>query len=188
MGNTDTTKLTSVLKGLTNFASLAPGLGALSSVINMILIFIPQDDPVLNQVKKGFAKVNRELDSLSIQISNLATDVEWFNYASVYSQDEVRILSAWRKFSEFFKTHGLNDFKHLAEIFTNYYEYTQAESSVINLYRYLTVSSTSLSGNLNDLLKRKFKCDIHEIGKYNLYFSSLLWKGMVLNLLETNWF
>lgn len=28
---------------------------------------------------------------------------------------------------------------------------------------------------------RKFKCDISTIGEYNLYFSSLLWKGMVLN-------
>lgn len=80
--------------------------------------------------------------------------------------------------------HWLNNFKYLAEIFTNYY-YTQAEASVINLYHYLTVNSTSLSENLNNLLKRKFKCDIHEIGKYNLYFSSLLWKGLVLK--EVYW-
>ncbi|MEQ2199982.1 hypothetical protein XENOCAPTIV_018805, partial [Xenoophorus captivus] len=62
-----------------------------------------------------------------------------------------------------------------------YYENSGAESSVSNLYRYLTVNSTSLSANLNNLLKKKFKCDITKIGKYNLYFSSLLWKGMVLN-------
>lgn len=174
--------LPTILKSLSSFVTLAPGVGTFAfSVINMVLAFIPQDDPVLNEVKKGFAEVNRKLDSLSIQMSNLAADVEWFNYASVYSQDELRILNAWRKFHDFFKIHEHNDLNHLAEIFINYYEYTQAEASVLNLYHYLTVSSTTLSGNLNHLLKRKFKCDIGEISKYNLYFSSLLWKGMVLN-------
>lgn len=182
----DKEKATNIIKCLSRFASLAPGVGALaSSVINIVLAFISQDDPVLNEVKKGFAEVNRKLDSLSIQISNLATDVEWFNYASVYSQDEVRILNAWRKFNEFTNERRFNDFTHLAELFINYYEYTQTEASVANLYHYLTVSDTSLSRNLNSLLKRKFKCDIGEIGKYNLYFSSLLWKGMVLN--EVYW-
>ncbi|CAI5652727.1 unnamed protein product [Oreochromis niloticus] len=121
------------------------------------------------------------------RISNLATDVEWFSYASVYSQDEVRILNAWKKFEEFRENSGLvntaEDRLRLAEIFTNYYENTAVEASVANLYHYLTVSSTSLSGNLNDLLRKKFKCSIGEIGKYNIYFSSLLWEGVVLNQL-----
>ncbi|XP_044037160.1 cephalotoxin-like protein [Siniperca chuatsi] len=179
-----------ILKRLAKFASVAPGcVGVLLSVVNMALAFIPQDDPVLNEVKAGFAEVNRKLDSLSIKISNLATDVEWFNYASVYSQDEVRILNAWRKFNEFRENSELaqNEGEKLrqAEIFINYYEYTTTEASVANLYHYLTVSSTSLSGNLNELLMKKFKCDISEIGKYNFYFSTLLLKGMVLN--EAYW-
>ncbi|XP_047428226.1 uncharacterized protein LOC124998082 [Mugil cephalus] len=186
MEKIDTTKLTGLMKGIASFASVAPGIGAVvSSFINMVLIFIPQEDVVLTEVKLGFAEVNRKLDSLSIQIANLATDVEWFNYASVYSQDELRILNAWRKFDEFFNKAGVNDYNQLAELFTNYYEYTQAEASVSNLYHYLTVKSTSLSRNLNNLLMRKFKCSISEIGKYNLYFSSLLWKGIVLN--EVYW-
>ncbi|XP_039872168.1 SE-cephalotoxin-like [Simochromis diagramma] len=179
-----TDNIAGVLKGISSFARLAPGIGSLvSSIIMLVLVFIPQRDPL----KEGFAEVNRKLDSLSLQISNLATDVEWFSYASVYSQDEVRILNAWKKLTEFRENSGLvktaEDRLRLAEIFTNYYENTAVEASVANLYHYLTVSSTSLSGNLNDLLKKKFKCSIREIGKYNIYFSSLLWRGMVLNQL-----
>ncbi|XP_050924542.1 uncharacterized protein LOC127140815 isoform X2 [Lates calcarifer] len=179
-----TDNIAGVLKGISGFASLAPGIGTLvSSIIVLVLVFIPQRDPL----SEGFAEVNRKLDLLSIQISNLATDVEWFSYASVYSQDEVRILNAWKKFDEFRENSGLvntaEDKLRLAEIFTNYYENTAVEASVANLYHYLTVSSTSLSGNLNNLLKKKFKCSIREIGKYNIYFSSLLVKGMFLNQL-----
>ncbi|CAI5652728.1 unnamed protein product [Oreochromis niloticus] len=182
-----TDNIADVLKGISGFASLAPGIGSLvSSIIMLVLVFIPQRDPL----KEGFAEVNRKLDLLSIQISNLATDVEWFNYASVYSQDEVRILNAWKKLTEFRENSGLvktaEDRLRLAEIFTNYYENTAVEASVANLYHYLTVSSTSLSGNLNDLLRKKFKCNIGEIGKFNIYFSSLLWRGMVLNQLYWN--
>ncbi|CAM4275622.1 unnamed protein product [Leuciscus chuanchicus] len=186
IGKSDTKKLTDVMKNLANVASLAPGVGNLvASVVNMVLIFIPQDDPVLNAVQKGFEEVNRKLDSISIQISNLATDVEWFNYASVYSQDELRILNAWKKFNDLRQNSQLVQNKEqklrLAEIFVNYYENTGTEASVANLYHYLTVKDTSLSGNLNELLRKKFKCDFQDIGKYNVYFSSLLWKGMVLN-------
>ncbi|XP_050924625.1 SE-cephalotoxin-like [Lates calcarifer] len=182
-----TENIAGVLKGISGFASLAPGIGTLvSSIIVLVLVFIPQRDPL----SEGFAEVNRKLDLLSIQISNLATDVEWFSYASVYSQDEVRILNAWKKLTEFRENSGLvktaEDKLRLAEIFTNYYENTAVEASVANLYHYLTVSSTSLSGNLNDLLRKKFKCSISEIGKYNIYFSSLLWRGMVLNQLYWN--
>ncbi|XP_028456297.1 cephalotoxin-like protein [Perca flavescens] len=182
----DIKKLTDVMKSLSNVASLAPGIGSLVfAAVNMILIFIPQDDPVLNEVKKGFEEVNRKLDLLSIQISNLATDVEWFNYASVYSQDELRILNSWKKFNELLQNSQLvqseEDKLRLAEIFVNYYENTGTESSVANVYHYLTVKDTSLSENLNKLLRKKFKCDFQEIGKYNVYFSRLLWQGMVLN-------
>ncbi|XP_042249642.1 uncharacterized protein LOC121884736 [Thunnus maccoyii] len=188
MEKIDTKKVSAVMQGLASFASVAPGIGGLvSSIINMVLVFIPQNDPVLIEVKKGFAEVNRKLDSLSVQLSSLTADVEWFNYASVYSQDEMRIVNAWKKFNEFRENSELvqsqEDKLRLAEIFTNYFENTATEPSVANLYHYLTVNSTSLSGNLNDLLRKKFKCDIGEIAKYNFYFSSLLWKGMVLNQL-----
>uniref|UniRef100_A0A4W6G4V4 EGF-like domain-containing protein n=1 Tax=Lates calcarifer TaxID=8187 RepID=A0A4W6G4V4_LATCA len=163
IGKKNIETLSSVLKGISNIASMAPVIGGLvSSIVNVVLAFVPQENP-LKELREGFAEVNRKLDSLSLQISNLATDVEWFNYASVYSQDEVRILNAWKKFDEF-----------------------RENSGVANLYHYLTVSSTSLSGNLNNLLKKKFKCSIREIGKYNIYFSSLLWRGMVLNQLYWN--
>lgn len=85
IGKIEKTKMTSVLKGLKNFVSLAPAIKPLGLVIYMALMFIPEEDPVLNEMKEGFPEVNRKLDSLSIQISNLATDVEWFNYASIYS-------------------------------------------------------------------------------------------------------
>ncbi|XDV52449.1 hypothetical protein PO909_021177 [Leuciscus waleckii] len=178
----ETKKLADVMKSLTKIASLAPSIGGLvASVVNMVLIFIPEEDMVLKEMKE----VNRKLDLLSIQISNLATDVEWFNYASVYSQDEVRILNSWKKFNEVLQKSQLvqseEDKLRLAEIFVNYYENTGTEASVANLYHYLTVKDTSLSGNLNELLRKKFKCDFQDIGKYNVYFSRLLWQGMVLN-------
>ncbi|XP_073351051.1 uncharacterized protein [Pagrus major] len=181
---------TKALKALSKFASMAPGIaGALFSIVNMVLAFIPQDDPVMNEVKKGFAEVNRKLDSLSIQISNLATDVEWFNYVSIYSQDELRILNAWRKLNEFIENsesaENQEEKLQLAEIFTNYYEYTGTEASVANFYHYLTIDSTSLSENLNKLLMKKFKCDIRKMAGYNFYFSTLLLEGMVLN--EAYW-
>uniref|UniRef100_A0A3Q0RNN0 EGF-like domain-containing protein n=1 Tax=Amphilophus citrinellus TaxID=61819 RepID=A0A3Q0RNN0_AMPCI len=175
-----------IIKRFSKCASLVPGIGGLvSSVISVALAFIPQEDPVLKAVKEGFAEVNRKLDSLSIQISELATDVEWFNYISIYSQDERHILNAWRRFSEF--TEGIEllysekDKQRLAQIFISYYENTGAETGMINLYHYLTVTHTSLTVNINDLLVRKLKCNIGQIGKYNLYLNSLLWKGMVVN-------
>ncbi|KAK2899422.1 hypothetical protein Q8A73_012551 [Channa argus] len=178
------TQVTKVITSLRNFASLAPGIGALaSSIISVVLIFIPEDSPVLNELREGFSEMNRKLDSLSSQISNLATDVEWFNYASVYSQDEVRILHTWKTFSQFFTKfyQSEEDKEKLKSIFIRYYENAGTEVSMDNFYHYLTVSTISLSGNLNNLLRKKFKCDINEISKYNLYFSSLIWKGLVLN-------
>ncbi|XP_029997061.1 uncharacterized protein LOC115424098 [Sphaeramia orbicularis] len=177
-------KLESVFKGLADFASLAPGIGSLViSIINVILAFIPQH----NELRNGFSEVNRRLDLLAFQISDLATDVEWFNFASVYSRDETRILNAWRKLDEFQQNLRLvtseEEKLRLAEIFANFYENSGTEGSVANIYHYLTVTGTSLSKNINSLLKDKFKCRISEIGRFNLYLSSLLWKGMVLNQL-----
>ncbi|XP_054908217.1 LOW QUALITY PROTEIN: cephalotoxin-like protein [Poeciliopsis prolifica] len=186
MQNLDSKKVKDIMASFSKIASLAPGIGTLAaSVLNMVLAFIPQEDLVLTEVKKGFAEVNRKLDLLSIQISNLATDVEWFNYASIYSRDEVAILNAWDKLNDLRQNSNLvsseEERLRLAEMFASYYDSSGAESSVSNLYRYLTVDSTSLSENLNSLLKKKLKCDVKEIGRYNLYFSGLLWKGMFVN-------
>ena len=175
------------LQILSKFASMAPGIaGALFSVVNMALAFIPQDDPVMTEVKKGFAEVNRKLDSLSIQISDLKTDVEWYNYVSIYSQDEVHILIAWKKFNEFIENSksatNPEEKLQLAERFTDYYKETRIEASVAKFYHYLMIGGTSLSQNLNKLLVKKFKCDIREMAKYNSYFNTLLLKGMVLNV------
>lgn len=185
MENIPADKVKDVMKSFSKIASLAPGIGTLvASVLDMVLAFIPQEDPVLNEVKTGFAVVNQKLDALSIQIGNLKTDVKWYNYASVYSRDESNILNAWDKFNEL-RQNGNSPSKEervtLADTFKRFYESSGAESSVLNLHRYLTVSSGGLNENLISLLKDKFKCDISKIGKYNLYFSSLLWKGMVLN-------
>uniref|UniRef100_A0A672YN66 EGF-like domain-containing protein n=1 Tax=Sphaeramia orbicularis TaxID=375764 RepID=A0A672YN66_9TELE len=177
-------QLESVFKALANFASLAPGIGSLViSFVNVILAFVPQED----ELKNGFNEVNRRLDLLAFQISDLSTDVEWFNFASVYSRDETRILNAWRKLDEFQQNLKLvtseEEKLRLAEIFASFYENSETESSVANIYHYLTVTGTSLSKNINSLLRDKFKCSISEIGRFNLYLSSLLWKGMVLNQL-----
>ncbi|KAL2100329.1 hypothetical protein ACEWY4_004723 [Coilia grayii] len=170
-----------LLKGLSNFANVVPFIGPMFACANMLMAFVPQHDPVMQEIKEGFTEVNRKLDSLSIQVSNLATDVEWFTYANVYSQDEVRILNAWKKYERFFKDRNSNDISYLAKVFVNYYEYTQVEASVENLYHYLTVRDTSLSESLNNLLRKKFKCDLKKILNYNFYFSSLLMKGISLN-------
>ncbi|XP_015255003.1 PREDICTED: uncharacterized protein LOC107100857 [Cyprinodon variegatus] len=185
MENTDLKKLSTAMKGISMFASLAPGVGALVfSTISMALAFIPEEDPLLNEVKRGFAEVNQKLDSLAMKISKLATDVAWYNYASAYSRDELTILNTWEKFSEFMRrteSQSPEETSKNIKIFTSYYESTGTEASVSNLYRYLTVESTSLTENLNNLLRKKFKCNVYEISRYSMYFSSLFWKGMVLN-------
>ncbi|XP_029997030.1 uncharacterized protein LOC115424068 [Sphaeramia orbicularis] len=177
-------QLVSVFKSLEDFASLAPGIGSLVlSFVNVVLAIIPQENGI-EELRNGFSEVNRRLDSLAFQISDLSTDVEWFNFASVYSQDETHILNAWRKFNELEQNLRLvtseEEKLRLAEIFANFYENSGTEGSVANIYHYLMVSGTSLSKNINNLLRDKFKCSISEIGRYNLYLSSLLWKGMFL--------
>ncbi|XP_030014566.1 uncharacterized protein LOC115436019 [Sphaeramia orbicularis] len=183
----DDKKLSTVFKGLANFANLAPGIGSLvGSFISVVLAFIPQESD-LDRLRNSFSEVNRRLDSLAFQISDLATDVEWFNFVSVYSPDEIRILNAWRKLDEFHQNLRVltseEDKLRLAEIFAKFYENSGTEGSVASIYHLLTISGTSLSRNINSLLRDKFKCSIKEIGRFNLYLSSLLWKGMVLNQL-----
>lgn len=103
---------------------MAPScVGVVFSVVNLVLAFVPQEDPVLTAVTEGFAEVNRKLDSISFWSPNLATDVDWFNYGSIYTQDELNILNAWRKFSKFRENSELaksqEDKLRQAEIFIN---------------------------------------------------------------------
>ncbi|XP_029933216.1 SE-cephalotoxin-like [Myripristis murdjan] len=163
---------------------LPSALGLMFSFVNIILAFIPQESPT-DQLQADLDEVNRKLDSLSMEISNLATDVEWHNYASVYSQDEVRILNAWKNFNDILKismsAQSEEQKIRLAEMFTTFYENTATEGSVASLYHYLTVRGTSLSKNLLDILTRKSKCSITDIGMYSIYFNSLMYRGMFLN-------
>uniref|UniRef100_UPI003AAB66D7 uncharacterized protein n=1 Tax=Centroberyx gerrardi TaxID=166262 RepID=UPI003AAB66D7 len=183
----DTSQLTGILKGLASFASLAPGIGGLvASIVNVALSFVPQLSP-MQKLKSQFDEVNHKLDSISQQIADLKTDVEWYNYASIYSQDETNILNSWNEFNSFrencqsaWSAEGKLEF---AAKFVSFYENTGTESSVANLYFYLTTREPSLSRNLMNLMVKKYKCDINDVGRYSLYFNSLLWKGMVLNQL-----
>ncbi|XP_076123196.1 uncharacterized protein LOC143103262 [Alosa pseudoharengus] len=182
MNKIDTDKLTGIMKGLANFASMAPGVGAvISSVISTVLVFIPEENKVLKEMKKGFEEVNWKLNSISMQISDLEKDLKWYNYATALLKHEEIIISAWKKFDDFFLKHRFsNDIKTLAKVFTKFYQDTNTEGSLDSLYHSLTVRQTSLARNFNELLKEKFKCDIRKIGKYHLHLSSLLFKGMVL--------
>ncbi|XP_029932977.1 SE-cephalotoxin-like [Myripristis murdjan] len=180
-----TRTLSGIMEKISKFAGLVPGIGGLMlSLVSMVLIFIPQESPT-DQLQADLDEVNRKLDSLSMEISNLATDVEWHNYASVYSQDEVRILNAWKKLNEFLNTSRLpqsNETRiRVAEMFTTFYENTATEGSVASLYHYLTVRGTSLSKNLLDILTRKFKCGFYDVATYAFYFNTLMYRGMVLN-------
>ncbi|XP_029932976.1 SE-cephalotoxin-like [Myripristis murdjan] len=180
-----TRTLTGITKTIAQGMSMLPSvLGLMFSFVNIILAFIPQESPT-DQLQADLDEVNRKLDSLSMEISNLATDVEWHNYASVYSQDEVRILNAWKNFNEIFKSSmpAQSEEKkiRLAEMFTTFYENTATEGSVTSLYHYLTIRGTSLSKNLLDILTRKSKCSIYDIGMYSIYFNSLMYRGMFLN-------
>ncbi|KAL7861587.1 hypothetical protein SRHO_G00130280 [Serrasalmus rhombeus] len=180
MGNFDTKQLKGMMKNLANFASVAPGIGAvISSVVNTILAFIPQDDPVMKKLEEGFSEVNRKLDSISTQISDLEAEMELQIYASQYAHVENQILNGWQKFVELIKS-GPNNFNKAAMDFKKIYKSENIEVSVANLHRYLTVRSTSLNKNIIEMLKKKYKCDLSEINRYNLFLSSLLWKGVVL--------
>ena len=129
---------------------------AVSSLINVVMFLTPQEDPLLNAVKDGFNEVNRKLDSLSSHIADLAADMEWSTYTSTYSQDEHTILNNWEKFQDVIKS-GSHNLKGSHKVFT-ISEYRQIDDSVKKLNRYLTVNTISLSKNITDLLKNKFKC------------------------------
>ncbi|KAG9335377.1 hypothetical protein JZ751_005299 [Albula glossodonta] len=186
MSFVETKKVTDLIKQISSIATLAPGFGALAgAIINCALAFLPQNDPVLDAVKEGFKEVNLKMDSLSLQISNLKTEVQWSNYASIYSQDETNILNSWKKYEEFTSSSPSARTKEeklrLAERFTTFYENTATEGSVASLYQYLTVKQPSLRLNLLSILAERYKCDAKEVTKYSLHFRFLLWKGLLLN-------
>lgn len=99
----DTSDWTSVLKKVLKFtARYGPAFGGFAgAAVNFALAFVGQDDPVLIEVKTQFAEVNRKLDSITLQINSLKTEVQWVTYASVYSQDELKISNSWDMFKEF---------------------------------------------------------------------------------------
>ncbi|XP_061574658.1 SE-cephalotoxin-like [Cololabis saira] len=168
-----------VLKALSDFAALAPGIGsAIASIISLILLFIPAEDKVMDK----FAEVNRKLDSISIQISNLQTDVKVYNYLSSYSDHEATIVTAWKKLLELYdKKKSDKQMKSETVKFTTDYKNNLVQKSVENLFHYLTVEGIAMSENINKLYKEKYKCHIGQMGLYSLYLSDLMFKGMVLN-------
>ncbi|XP_029923271.1 uncharacterized protein LOC115370401 [Myripristis murdjan] len=170
---------------IASFASLAPGIGTLvAAIINLALAFVPGADPVKDMLKD----INQKLDSISKQIADLKTDVEWNTYASAYSRDETNIINSWNEFNKFRQScekepNCENQKRELANKFVSFYENTATENSVARLVFYLTNTEASLSANLLHLLKKRHKCDIKELNRYNFFLNSLLWRGMVLNQL-----
>ncbi|KAJ8334954.1 hypothetical protein SKAU_G00405930 [Synaphobranchus kaupii] len=191
----DKTDWKGFLKKMVIVSSLAPGVGTLvGAFISCALVYLPQTDPVMDMMKEEFADLNRKLDSVSMEIANLKTEVEWSNYASIYSQDESNILNSWKKWEEFIsycasagtsQTLTETDLEKLrmAERFTTYYENSATENSVYSLYGHLTVRQPALSVNLLEILVERFRCDVQVVDTYGKYFRALLWKGLLLNQL-----
>ncbi|XP_061602770.1 uncharacterized protein LOC133464667 [Cololabis saira] len=178
MSKIDSNQVTTVMKALGDFASLAPGIGsAISAVISLVLMFIPTEDKVM----KEFADVNRKLDFISMQISQLRTHVKVSSFLSAYSTNEATIINAWKELEKL-KNKPLND-NTQGEIknFIQYYKETNVRANVDNLFFFLTVEGLSISENINTLYKEKFKCHVNYIGIYSLYLNDLMLKGMILN-------
>lgn len=180
-----------VFKLLGSLGKVAASFGFIGSLISFIFAFIPQSDPTLEFMKEQFAEVNRKLDSLSLQISTLQTEMEWTNYASSYGKDENVIKNSWAKLTEFIQTAPFASTQEqktrLAERFTNFYENTGTENSVANLYRYITENnSVSLNKNLLKLIIEKSNGDFNVLVKYSAYFTTLMVSGLKLNVFYYN--
>ncbi|KAK1152033.1 hypothetical protein AOXY_G31934 [Acipenser oxyrinchus oxyrinchus] len=178
--------LSMVLKSVNTMAKVLSAFSFIGSLISCILAFIPQEDPVMSFMKEQFSEVNRKLDSIAFQITSLQTDIKWSTYASVYSQDESKIENSWEKFNEFMKSaleaKTVQEKTRLAERFTTFFENTGTEGSVFNFYRYLTQKDFSLKENLLKLVNEKFKGDFKVLMQFSGHFTSLMLKGMQLNL------
>ncbi|XP_051747435.1 SE-cephalotoxin-like [Ctenopharyngodon idella] len=179
--------LLKVLKIFSSLGKVAAGFGFIGAFISFILAFIPQSNPMFNFMKEQFAEVNRKLDSLSLQISTLQTEMEWTNYASSYGKDENVIKNSWAKLTEFIKTAPAastqEEKTRLAERFTTFYENTGTENSVANLYRYITENNpVSLNKNLLQLIIEKSNGDFNVLVQYSTYFTTLMVSGLKLNV------
>lgn len=157
-----------------------------AAVINCVLAFIPEKNPVIEAMKKHFNEVNRKLDSMGLEISFLKTEVQWASYASIYSQDESNIRNSWDKYLEFLESsiaaQTEEEKMRMAESFTTFYEGTATDSSVANLYSYLTVTQPTLKLNLLDIMVKRFKGDVQHVVIYSLYVRNLLFTGYQMNL------
>ncbi|XP_064820537.1 uncharacterized protein LOC135538577 [Oncorhynchus masou masou] len=184
----DSSDWTSVLKKVLKFtARYGPAFGGFAgAAVNFALAFVGQDDPVLAEVKTQFAEVNRKLDSITLQINSLKTEVQWVAYTSVYSQDELKISNSWDMFTDFLTesmaAKDKDKKRQLVEKFTQFYENTATENSVTNFYKYLTGDQPSLSKNLLELTVTKFSGEVEKVKTYSTYFRGLMWKGLQLNL------
>ncbi|XP_064820540.1 uncharacterized protein LOC135538579 [Oncorhynchus masou masou] len=168
-------------------ARYGPAFGGFAgAAVNFALAFVGQDDPVLAEVKTQFAEVNRKLDSITLQINSLKTEVQWVAYTSVYSQDELKISNSWDMFTDFLTesmaAKDKDKKRQLVEKFTQFYENTATENSVTNFYKYLTGDQPSLSKNLLELTVTKFSGEVEKVKTYSTYFRGLMWKGLQLNL------
>ncbi|XP_028847086.1 uncharacterized protein LOC114796767 [Denticeps clupeoides] len=166
---------------------MASGLHNFGVLLSFIFAVIPKSNPTLEFMKEQFAEVNRKLDSMSLQISTLGKEMEWASYASVYSKDENNIRNSWAKLKEFVasamaaKTQEQKT--RLAERFTTFYESTATESSVADLYKYITEShGSSLNKNLLQLVVQKSSGDFAILTQYSSYFTALMVSGLQLNL------
>lgn len=179
--------LLKVLKIFGNFGKVAAGFGFLGALISFIFAFIPQSNPMFEFMKEQFAEVNRKLDSLSLQISTLQTEMIWTNYASSYGKDENVIKNSWAKLTEFITTAPVastpEQKTRLAERFTTFYENTGTENSVANFYRYITEKNpVSLNKNLLQLIIEKSNGDFNVLVQYTTYFTTLMVSGLRLNV------
>ncbi|KAG9335385.1 hypothetical protein JZ751_005307, partial [Albula glossodonta] len=178
--------LSKIVEVVGTLSKVASAFSVFGSLLSIIFAFIPQEDPMMEFLKEEFAEVNRKLDALAYQISNLQKDVRWTAYASVYSKDESNIQNSWKKLQELMENAPLaktkQDKVRMAERFTRFYEDTATENSVRNFYSYLTVRGTSLKENLLDLVLEKFKGDFKVMVRFSSHFTGLMLKGLQLNL------
>ncbi|KAK9976657.1 hypothetical protein ABG768_021862 [Culter alburnus] len=176
-----------VLQVFSSLGKVAAGFGFIGALISFILAFIPQSNPMFEFMKEQFAEVNRKLDSLSLQISTLQTEMKWTNYASSYGKDENVIKNSWAKLTEFITTAPAASTEEqktrLAERFTTFYENTGTENSVANFYRYITENNpVSLNKNLLQLVIEKSNGDFNVLVQYSTYFTTLMVSGLKLNV------
>lgn len=182
-----TQKIQKILKVFDVFGKMSSSFGFLGALISLIFAFIPKHDPVFEFMKEQFAEVNRKLDSVSLQIETLQKEMQWANYASSYGKDENAIKNSWARLKELMDNAPIattaEQKSRLAEQFTSFYLATGTESSVANLYRYITDhSGVSLNKNLLQLVTEKSNGDFKVLTQYSSYFTALMVSGLQMNV------